>query len=954
MKTICSGWKNILCLLPFLILKSSFLIYSQEVLSFTLNVKERSFASASGTPPPVYDRVIIDNPQGITWLRITGKPADVVWEAGDDVIFDGVPIANQVIIVPKGPPPCTGCSSKHVSILYFYAWGNGILNCRLVEIPYSDNLPLEGDFIRNVDGSLGGSGNLIITPQNVQAGNTVNIRVEIPERMRRHIRQVDITIPDPGPDNDIQRTRVLASLPYEPSGVYATSWTIPAEPYGRSNYFGGSAMIRFDAYSNKPDENGRFYVVTWAKGSVGLSGLLSLHLYDQSKEVPANGISYWDLTKERKVGARVFYGKEPYKFSYFINDKKVEPNTDRYDITSYKDQNMLNGNVRLTVTVNDANGNTVTSSIEIRMPAADTTRLPHSDTTKTVKPPVTLTPAGPPPVPPIKTGDPSLSPNPDIDWNGKPWLDSRVQTCIREYLQLVLRVSNEKRKWENTGRSPLAQEPLFNSIDDWGRLLSNNITTGGSKVDGNWENSFHYVWYAYNKPEAESLYGRTVEYFVKYECSATKYQAPVIKPVEISSSCSPGPNDKQIWSGQVNATGQPTEPIQLVKGFTYYFTVKGTINSGTVNGKSLLNDACFEYNSQGIPVDVGTLRNNLDITVCDNKYHTDHIYCSGKFESKGQAINFWIFDTDYSGNSGSLLLNIYTVTKKMNIDEVMNDLKQENKSDTCNMGIVNNSNSVLTSGNVKSLDYFEKFNDYFEKINKEIRDQRANPATNELIAYCYVAATNQSDLHSMNLKGVQSAAETLISLSAFCPDINLVKTLADISEVEGRQSIMDKNLKDIRNKLESYGSDIAEIIKTGQQFAQNNADPQFVQDGGLGVEILGDGYDNLGSGLQDEIATASQRGNVLIIVFDAGDVKDDIFSLSVSGRGNLGETPAGGRRTYSLNLPAGNYSLALKGILTTAGGCTYGILLVINGVQGQPIVGTINMGQDFPYNFSVK
>jgi len=88
---------------------------------------------------------------------------------------------------------------------------------------------------------------------------------------------------------------------------------------------------------------------------------------------------------------------------------------------------------------------------------------------------------GPPPVPPVKTGNPSLGPNPDIDWNGKPWLDTRVQECIREYLQLVLKVSNEKVTWENTCRSSQSQEPLFSSIDDWGRLLNSFITTGAVK-----------------------------------------------------------------------------------------------------------------------------------------------------------------------------------------------------------------------------------------------------------------------------------------------------------------------------------------------------------------------------------------------------------------------------------------------------------------------------------------
>jgi len=51
-----------------------------------------------------------------------------------------------------------------------------------------------------------------------------------------------------------------------------------------------------------------------------------------------------------------------------------------------------------------------------------------------------------------------------------------------------------------------------------GRLLNQYITTSGG-VDGNWDNPTHYVWSVFNKPEAATRYGRTVDYYCKYECS---------------------------------------------------------------------------------------------------------------------------------------------------------------------------------------------------------------------------------------------------------------------------------------------------------------------------------------------------------------------------------------------------------------------------------------------------
>ena len=96
-----------------------------------------------------------------------------------------------------------------------------------------------------------------------------------------------------------------------------------------------------------------------------------------------------------------------------------------------------------------------------------------------------------------------------IDWN-KPWLDWRVQNCVRRYLtERVLAMENEEQ--DRLGK------PRFTHIDEWGRLLSPNITPTG-KVDGAWENPTHYVWYAYNRDEARRRYGQTVEEWIRQYC----------------------------------------------------------------------------------------------------------------------------------------------------------------------------------------------------------------------------------------------------------------------------------------------------------------------------------------------------------------------------------------------------------------------------------------------------
>ena len=78
-----------------------------------------------------------------------------------------------------------------------------------------------------------------------------------------------------------------------------------------------------------------------------------------------------------------------------------------------------------------------------------------------------------------------------IDQN-KPWLDWRVQNCVRQYLQEVLRFANEEQ--DDKG------EPRFSHIDEWGRLLRAPLPGGGGSIspvgrpDGNWDNPTHFVW----------------------------------------------------------------------------------------------------------------------------------------------------------------------------------------------------------------------------------------------------------------------------------------------------------------------------------------------------------------------------------------------------------------------------------------------------------------------------
>jgi hypothetical protein len=122
-------------------------------------------------------------------------------------------------------------------------------------------------------------------------------------------------------------------------------------------------------------------------------------------------------------------------------------------------------------------------------------------------------------------------------------------------------------------------------------------------------------------------------------------------------------------------------------------------------------------------------------------------------------------------------------------------------------------------------------------------------------------------------------------------------------------------------QIRAFGCDQNELETIGNTIAENGIDPDDLAN--AKGEICGDGVDNNGNGLIDE--GCNNNGSVVITVWDSGSLADDSFSLSVTGYGNLGSTPAGGRRTYSINLPPGTYTATLTCILAPDNAGTYTI-----------------------------
>lgn len=125
----------------------------------------------------------------------------------------------------------------------------------------------------------------------------------------------------------------------------------------------------------------------------------------------------------------------------------------------------------------------------------------------------------------------------------------------------------------------------------------------------------------------------------------------------LSTSCQA---ENILWSGNVEANGNPTEAVGLELFKKYKIRVSGVINLGKwiQNREKLANDACFEFNPEEKTTKIMSIRNSMDISVCNNQYNSNHIYESPVFKAEQNKIHFWIEDSDYDDNSGSFQIQI--------------------------------------------------------------------------------------------------------------------------------------------------------------------------------------------------------------------------------------------------------------------------------------------------------
>ncbi|MFC1528057.1 carboxypeptidase-like regulatory domain-containing protein [Candidatus Neomarinimicrobiota bacterium] len=247
---------------------------------------------------------------------------------------------------------------------------------------------------------------------------------------------------------------------------------------------------------------------------------------------------------------------------------------------------------------------------------------------------------------------------------------------------------------------------------------------------------------------------------------------------------------------------------------------------------------------------------------------------------------------------------------------------------------------------------------YINKFNKEINDQSSDPCNNSIIAYCYYSALEIAARMAENVSDIQDIAVEIIMLQAMCPDLSqqmqaegiTVKSL--ISSIAGLGSFKDK-LSQMESRLHENGCDEDEVKEEGEKIVPPEGDPGFIQEGGISTEMPGDGDDNDGDGQQDEEVEGLSGYNITLVLYDSGSAADDIFNLSVGGYGSLGQTPAGGLRSYGLNLLPGSYTAVVTVVLAPDDVGTYTLTVLYDGESIGSITGAPPQGSSGTLTFTV-
>lgn len=284
--------------------------------------------------------------------------------------------------------------------------------------------------------------------------------------------------------------------------------------------------------------------------------------------------------------------------------------------------------------------------------------------------------------------------------------------------------------------------------------------------------------------------------------------------------------------------------------------------------------------------------------------------------------------------------------------------EEEIDEDICSIGYVKSLAQLINFLIAENKSNESALQSYISKFNKEINDQSSDPCNNSIIAYCYYNASEIAARMAENVSDIQDITIEIIILQFYCPDLEqkmqgagiTIKSL--VSSISGLGMYKNK-LAQMESRLGENGCDEDEVKDDGEKVVPPEGDPGFIQDGGISTEMPGDGDDNDGDGQQDEEVQGLSGYNVTLVLYDSGSAADDVFSLSVNGYGNLGQTPAGGLRSYGLNLLPRTYTAVVTVVLAPDDVGTYTLTVLYKGESIGSITGSPPQGSSASLTFTV-
>lgn len=188
----------------------------------------------------------------------------------------------------------------------------------------------------------------------------------------------------------------------------------------------------------------------------------------------------------------------------------------------------------------------------------------------------------------------------------------------------------------------------------------------------------------------------------------------------------------------------------------------------------------------------------------------------------------------------------------------------------------------------------------------------------------------------MKRKLLPFTALTLFSIpESALPATAISRGLDKIKSVEQEMRLKSIALLSVIKRMGPFeeGVSVEKVKLTGEGCSiYESMDTGLLQEGGTMTEVPGDGADNDSNCLQYENVDALSGYNITCVLYDSGNLKDDVFDLSVSGYGRLGSTPAGGLRKFGLNIAPGNYTATLTVVATPDNVGTLTLLILENGI----------------------